>query len=84
MWPKSKPGRTITKLIVSSNNEDYFCISVVETFQGVIDNGRSTLGPFRPYANRSAEAFDGEPTIRNHSAYRALRHLPVFGNLAHS
>jgi hypothetical protein len=75
---------TFTKLIVSSNNERYFCASTTEIFQWVIDTGRSTLGCFRRYTNRSAKAFDGEPTISNHSAYRALRHLPVFSHLAHS
>ncbi|MGA7867533.1 MAG: hypothetical protein WCA23_26700, partial [Stellaceae bacterium] len=64
------PLQSSTKLIVLSNNEGYFCASTIETFQEVIDVGRSTLGCFRRYANRSAKAFDGDPTISNHSAYR--------------
>jgi hypothetical protein len=71
----------VTKLIGLSNNENYFCRFVTETFQWVRAKTCSTRGHFRRDANCSAEVHDREPAVRNHAADRALGYLPVLGHL---
>jgi hypothetical protein len=72
------------KLIVVSNNEDCFLESAAQIFQRVVDYGGSKRGRSLGDADGSAEPYNRKPAVRNHAAYRALRHLPVFGHLLNS
>ena len=67
-----------------SNNEGYFLESAVQIFQMVVDHGRSKRGRSLGDADGSAEPYNRKPAVRNHAAYRALRHLPVFDHLVNS
>ena len=76
--------RITTRLIVISNNEDYFLEYSAQIFQKVVDNCGSKRGRSLGDADCSAEPYNRKPAVRNHAAYRALRHLPVFGHLVNS